>query len=72
MAKAYDRLEWRFLLHTMKAFVFSEQARDLIYRIICNIEYFFYINGETVGHVRSTRSVRQGDPLSPLLSVLAQ
>lgn len=31
MAKAYDRLEWRFLLRTMKAMGFSETARDLIY-----------------------------------------
>lgn len=72
MAKAYDRLEWPFLLRTMKAFGFSEIARDLIYRIICSIDYSFFINGETVGNVRSSRGVRQGDPLSPLLFVLAQ
>lgn len=72
MAKAYDRFEWCFLLRTMMAFGFSELAKDLIYRIICNIEYFFDINGEHVGNVRSTRGIRQGNPISPLLFVLAQ
>lgn len=71
MAKACDRLEWRFLLRTMKAFGFSEVARDLIYSNICNMECSFFINGEETGQVISFRGVRQGDPLSPLLFVLA-
>lgn len=72
MAKAYDRLEWRFLLKAMEVFGFFAQSRDLIYRNICNIEYQFRINGEISGSFRSSRGVRQGDPLSPLLFVLAQ
>lgn len=72
MAKAYDRLKWLFLLRTMKAFGFSKTARDLIFLIVCNIQDSSYVIGEEVGHVRSTRGVRQGDPLFPLLFVLAQ
>lgn len=72
MAKAYDRLEWRFILKAMETFGFSRHARDLIYRNLCNIWYSFRINGEYVGSFRSFRGVRQGDPLSPLLFVLAQ
>lgn len=72
MAKAYDRLEWRFILKAMETFGFSPHARDLIYRNLCNIWYSFRINGEYVGSFRSFRGVRQGDPLSPLLFVLAQ
>lgn len=70
MAKAYDRLEWRFLLKAMEAFGFSPQARDLIYRNLC-IWYSFQINGEYFGSFRSFPVVRKGNPLSPLLFVLA-
>lgn len=68
MAKAYDRLEWRFLPRTIKAFGFLGGACDLIYRNICNIR----ISGESVGNFLSFRGVHQGDPLSHLLFVLAQ
>lgn len=71
MAKAYDHLEWHFILRAFKAFGFSEVARDLIYRNICNIKYTFAINGELVGNIRSYRGVRQDD-LSPLIFALAQ
>lgn len=72
MTKAYDHLEWRFLLRGMKVFGFSDQAMDLIYRSICDIWYTLRINGEYTGNFRSFRGVRQGDLLSPLLFVLAE
>lgn len=49
MAKAYDRLEWRFLLRAMETFGFSAASRDLVYRNISNICYQFWINGEIKG-----------------------
>lgn len=55
MAKAYDRLEWRFLLRAMEAFGFSAASRDLVYRNICNIWYQFKINGELSADFRSFR-----------------
>lgn len=45
MAKAYDRMEWRFLLRAMEAFGFSPTSRDLVYRNI-NIWYHFKTNGD--------------------------
>lgn len=72
IAKAYDCLEWHFLLCTMKVFGFSPQSQDMVYRIISNIWYQFRINGEIIWKFRSFRCVRQGDPLSHLLFALAQ
>lgn len=67
-------IDWSggFLLRALEVFGFSPVSRDLIYRNIANIWYQFRINGEVTGNFRSSRGVRQGDPLSPLLFVLAQ
>lgn len=72
MSKAYDRLEWRFLLRAVRAMGFSSKVQDLVYRSISEIQYKISINGESSSEFRSTRGVRQGDPLSPLLFTMAQ
>lgn len=72
MSKAYDRVEWRFLLRSLRAMGFSEGFQDLIYRSICNIRYPVCVNGFYSAEFRSSSGVRQGDPLSPLLFVVAQ
>ncbi|XP_012853646.1 PREDICTED: uncharacterized protein LOC105973172 [Erythranthe guttata] len=72
MSKAYDRLEWRFLIRAMRNMGFNEQFIDLIYRNISNIWYSVSINGDNYGYFKSSRGVRQGDPLSPMLFILAQ
>lgn len=72
MAKAYDRLEWRFLLRALRATGFSEMVQDMVYRSICDIHYKINVNGECSTEFRSSRGVRQGDPLSPLRFIVAQ
>lgn len=72
MAKAYNRLEWQFFIRAMEVFGFSLASRGLIYRNLANSGYQFRINGILTGNVWSSRGVRQGDPLSHLLFILAQ
>lgn len=72
MSKAYGRLEWRFLLRALRAMGFSEVIQDMVYRAISDIHYTIAINGECSSEFRSTRGVRQGDPLSPILFIIAQ
>ncbi|XP_012857145.1 PREDICTED: uncharacterized protein LOC105976424 [Erythranthe guttata] len=72
MSKAYDRLEWRFLLKALHPLGFSHPVCDLLYRSFSNIWYSILITGESYGHFKSSRGVRQGDPLSPLLFIIAQ
>ncbi|CAM8911543.1 unnamed protein product [Rhodiola kirilowii] len=71
MSKAYDRLSWRFLLQVMRAFGFSHQWCDLIYRNISNCWYFIIWGGTSFDCFKSSRGVHQGDPLSPSLFILA-
>lgn len=72
MSKAYDRLEWRFLLRAMGIMGFSTGFQDLVYCSICKIRYRVCVNGFYSQEFRSSRGVRQGDPLSPLLFIIAQ
>lgn len=72
MSKAYDRLEWRFFLKTLRAMGFSTVVQDMVYRAISDVRYRININGENSEEFQSTRGVKQGDPLSPLLFIMAQ
>lgn len=71
MAKAYDRLSWSFLIRILRAMGFSERWCDLIFRCISNCRYSVKWEGEIFGYFKSTRGVRQGDPLSPSLFIVA-
>ena len=49
---------------------FSELFADLIWRLICNNQFSILTNGQTHGFFDSTRTVKQGDPLSLSLFIL--
>lgn len=65
-------MEWRLLLRAMQTMGFSNDVWDLIYRNIRGITYRVCINGFYSDKFRSSRGVRQGDPLSPLLFIITQ
>lgn len=70
MEKAYDRVDWSFLLYMLREFGFKEVNVDLFFRLIANNWFSVLINGEPSGFFRSSRGVRQGDPVSPAMFVL--
>ncbi|XP_019154348.1 PREDICTED: uncharacterized protein LOC109150827 [Ipomoea nil] len=71
MTKAYDRVSWFFLVSVMRRMGFSEVWIDLVYRAVSNVWYSVIVNGVKEGFFTSSRGLRQGDPLSPRLFIIA-
>uniref|UniRef100_A0A1S4A0A6 Reverse transcriptase domain-containing protein n=1 Tax=Nicotiana tabacum TaxID=4097 RepID=A0A1S4A0A6_TOBAC len=71
MTKAYDRISWLFLTKMLRKMGFCERFIGLVYGIVSNNLYFALINGQPHGFFKSTKSVKQRDPVSPNLFILA-
>nr|XP_027122188.1 uncharacterized protein LOC113739143 [Coffea arabica] len=70
MAKAYDRVSWTFTVSVLRKFGFGERFIDMVWRLLSNVWFSVIINGASYGFFKSSRGVRQGDPLSPALFVI--
>lgn len=71
MAKAYDRVQWSFLIKVLRRMGFPATWISLIERCINSCWFSILINGTPAGFFKSSRGLRQGDPLSPSLFILA-
>ena len=68
--KAYDHVNWNFLLYMLRRCGFSEKWRQWVYTCISTARFSILVNGSAHGFFSSSRGLRQGDPLSPLLFLL--
>jgi hypothetical protein len=70
--KAFDSLNWDFLLAVLKKFGFDSIFCSWISEILLSARLSILVNGKSVGYFSCDRGVRQGDPLSPLLFCIAE
>ncbi|XP_019433032.1 PREDICTED: uncharacterized protein LOC109339940, partial [Lupinus angustifolius] len=70
--KAFDTLDWEFLLDTLNAFGFGHKFISFMRAILQSAKLSICVNGRNVGFFSCRRGVRQGDPLLPLLFCLAE
>ena len=69
--KAFDSLEWGYIMNTLDAFNFGTSIKRWISTFYSNIESAVINNGFLTNWFKPSRGVRQGCPLSPFLFILS-
>jgi hypothetical protein len=67
LAKAFDRLEWNFVVAALNRKGLHEHFINLIHACISSPTFSVIINGQPFAKFKSNRGIRQGCPLSPYL-----
>ncbi|KAJ6837446.1 uncharacterized protein M6B38_120875 [Iris pallida] len=65
-----DKLDWQYLMWIIRSFGFSNLWVELVFHSICNVWFSTIINGKATGFFRSSRGLKQDDPLSPALYII--
>ncbi|XP_070024861.1 uncharacterized protein [Nicotiana sylvestris] len=71
MTKAYDRISWLFLTKVLRKMGFTERLIGIVFGLVSNNWYSILINGQPHGFFKSSRGIKQGDPVSPTLFIFA-
>ena len=71
LRKAFDSLEWPFIMKTLDCFNFGGDIKRWVYTFYSNIESTVINNGFRTNWFKPSKGVRQACPLSPYLFILS-
>ena len=69
--KAFDSVHWAFLKELLNSLKFPPLFTQWIMTCITSVQFSININGQQGPFFKGKRGLKRGDPLSPLLFVLA-
>jgi hypothetical protein len=70
-AKAFDRISWNFIVHTLAKYHFNAHFISMLHACISTTSMQVLVNGKPSDYLYPTRGIRQDCPLSPYLFVIA-
>lgn len=70
ISKAFDTVNWVYLLETLQNFGFGQRWRNWIANLLANSSSRILLNGNPGEHIFHARGLRQGDSLSPMLFII--
>jgi hypothetical protein len=71
ISKVFHNINWPYLLHIIEHLGFGQRWRNCISALWNTASSSFLFNGEPGRRILHCKRVRQGDPLSPMLFLLA-